>query len=76
MVDYNSRDSPYRSDEKHGDEYSHSITNILKSLKVEIRSYKEDNDKIIQSQERLSTTLEKKEDVNAIILKSLSYLQR
>ena len=24
MVNYSSRDSPYRSDEKHGDEYSHS----------------------------------------------------
>ena len=49
MVEYISRDSPYRSDEQHVDEYSHDIANILRSLKVEIRNCKADNDRIIQS---------------------------
>ena len=54
MVDYSSRDSPYRSNEKNGDEYSPHIADTLRSLMAEIRSCKADNDRIILSQERLS----------------------
>ena len=49
MVDYSSRDSPYRSYEQHGEGYSPDITDTLRNLKSEIRSCKEDNDLIIQS---------------------------
>lgn len=44
MVDYNSRDSPYRPDEHHGEGYSPDIAKTLRSLKEEIRSCKDDND--------------------------------
>ena len=44
MVDYNSRDCPYWSDEQHGDKYSPHIADTLRSLKEEIRSYKIDKD--------------------------------
>lgn len=54
MVDYTSHDSPYRSYKQHGDEWSPGIADTLRSLKQEIRSCKADNDRIIQSQERLS----------------------
>jgi len=53
MVDYSSRDSPYILEDKPRDEYSPNITNILRNLKAEIGSRKENNDKIIQSLERL-----------------------
>jgi len=48
MVDYNSPNFPYRSNEKHGDGHSPGITDTLRSLKEEIRICKADNDKIIQ----------------------------
>ena len=54
MVDYSSRDSPYRLDEQHRDDYSPDIKNTLRSLKKEIRSWNLDNEKIIQSHEGLS----------------------
>lgn len=44
MVDYNSRDSPYRSYEKHGEGYSLDIVDTQGNLKEEIRICKEDND--------------------------------
>lgn len=50
MVDYNSWDSSYRSDEQHGEGYSLDIEDTLRSLKEEIKSCEEDNDQIIQSQ--------------------------
>jgi len=59
MVDYSSRDSPYKLDKKHGDEYSPHVTDTLRSLKAKIRSCKVDNDKIIPSQERLARAQEK-----------------
>ena len=59
MVDYSSRDSPYRSNEKHGDQYSPHIADTLRSLKEEIRSFKVDKNKIILSQERLAKAQEK-----------------
>lgn len=54
MVDYISRDSPYRSIENKGDEYSPDIEDTLRSLKAEIRSCKADNNKLIESQEILA----------------------
>jgi len=76
MVDYSSRDSPYRPNEKHGDEYSPHIANTLRSLKKYIRSCKEDNDRIIQSQEILAKEEEKQAEVNVVFLWILSNLQR
>jgi len=76
MVEYSSRDSPYILDEKHGDEYSPHKENSLRSLKVEKRSCKANNNRIIQSQERLARAQDKQEEVNEVILQSLSYLQR
>jgi len=52
MVDYSSQDSPYRSDEHHGDGYSPDIVDTLRSLKEKLRNYKEYNDKIIQAREK------------------------
>jgi len=54
MVDYNSCDSPYSSDEQHIDENSLNIIDTLRSFKEEIRCCKVDNDWIIQSQEIFS----------------------
>lgn len=54
MVEYSSCGYPYISVEKHGEEYSLYIADTLISLKAEIRSFKADNDMIIQSQEILS----------------------
>ena len=48
MVNYNLRDSPYKSKDQHGDEYSPDIVDTLRSLKEKITSFKVDNDKIIQ----------------------------
>ena len=44
MVDYSSCDSPYRSVEQQGDEYSPDIVDTLRILKAEIKSCKVDND--------------------------------
>lgn len=49
MVDYSSRDSPYGSDEQCGVGNSYDLADTLRSLKVEIRSYKVDNNIIIQA---------------------------
>ena len=40
MVEYNSHDFPYISNEQYGDGYSPDIADTLRSLKEEIRSYK------------------------------------
>jgi len=68
IVDYSSRDSPYRLDEKPREEYSPDIAYTLRSLKAKIRSCKADNDRIIQSQERLAKAQAKRTEVNAVIL--------
>ena len=68
MVNYNSWESPYRLDKQHGDGHSPDIADTLRSLKVEIRSYKADNDRIIQAHEKQAKVI-------AIILQSLSDLQ-
>lgn len=49
MVDYNLQDLPYRSYEKPIDDYSLDIAEPLRSLRVEIKSFKEDNERIIHS---------------------------
>ena len=49
MVDY--KDSPYELDEYHGG-HSLDLADMLRSLKEEIRSCKENNDKIIHAQEK------------------------
>lgn len=49
MVDYSSRDPPYGLDEDHGGGHSSNLIDTLRSLKEEIRSFKEDNDRIIQT---------------------------
>ena len=61
MVDYSSRDSPYGSYEHHGVGNSSDLVDTLRSLKVEIKICKEDNDKIIHAHE-------KKSKVNLVIL--------
>jgi len=68
MVDYSSWDSLYRSNEKHKEEYSPDIADILRILKAEIKSCKEDNDMIIQSQDRLARAQEKQVEFDAVIL--------
>jgi len=65
MVDY--KDSPYEYKEQYGVGNSSDLAVTLRILKEEINSCKEDNEKIIQSQENLA-------EVNTIILQSLSYL--
>lgn len=63
MVDYSSRDSPYRFLRQQGEEYSLGIAKTFRSLRAEIRSYKEDNDKLVKVQERLAMAQEKKAQV-------------
>lgn len=67
MVDY--RYSPYESDEQRGVGHSSKLEETLRNLKEEIRNCKADNDIIIQAQE-------KQAKFNAVILQSLSELQR
>ena len=76
IVDYSSCESPYGSAQHQGDEYSPDIANTLRSLKAKIRSCKAENNRIIESHERLSITQEKKGEVNVVILQILSKLQR
>lgn len=52
MVEYNSRDSPYGSNEQCGGQNSSDLVDTLRSLKEKIRSCKENNDRIIQAQEK------------------------
>lgn len=66
MVDYSSQDSSYRQDEKHGGRHSSDLENTLRSLNVEIRSFKVDNGRIIQEKE-------KQVKFNVVILQILSY---
>lgn len=59
MVDY--KDSPYELEEKYGVGNSPNLADTLRSLKEEIRSCKENNDRIIQAHEKLAK-------INAVIL--------
>lgn len=56
MVDYSSCDSPYRSTRKKGGKHSPSISYTLRSLRAEIKSCKEDNDRLVEAQEILART--------------------
>jgi len=67
VVDY--IESPNASDEQHGVGHTSDLGDTLRSFKEEIRSCKEDNDRIIQTQEN-------KSEVNAILLQSFTKLQR
>ena len=67
VVDY--IESPYALDGQRGVGNSYDLADTLRSLKEEIRSCKENNDKIMQAQE-------KQVEVNVILLQSLSDLQR
>ena len=59
MLDYSSRDSPYKSVGKQGDECSPNIADTLRSLRENIRSHKVDNDKFIEAQEITTRAREK-----------------
>ena len=59
MVGY--KNSPYESNEQRGVGNSSDLANTLRSLREEIMSWKVDNEKIIQAQE-------KQVEVNAILL--------
>ena len=86
IMDYSSHASPYRpnensmewdrSIEQQEEEYSPDIANTLRSLKAEIKSCKEDNNGLIKAHERLSIAQDKKAEFNAMILQSLSDLQK
>lgn len=54
MVDHSSRDSTYRLVGQQGDEYSPDIADTLTSLRVEIKSCKVDNDRLLEAQERVA----------------------
>jgi len=62
VVDY--IESPYASDGQHGVGNSSELAYTLRSLKEEIRICKEDNEKIMQAQE-------KQVEVNVVLLQSL-----
>lgn len=49
MVDYNSRDTSYRLIGKEGEEYSLGIVDTLRRLRVDIRSSKVDNDRLVEA---------------------------
>jgi len=69
MIDYNSHESSYRpyvnsmegerSIGHLGEEYSPDIVDTLRSLRVDIRSCKVDNNKLIEAQKRLVRAQEK-----------------
>ena len=59
MVDYNSRDTPYISVGQLGDGYSPSVVDTLRSLREEIISCKEDNDRLVEAQEIIARAQEK-----------------
>ena len=67
MVEY--KDSPYESNEQRGVWQSSDLAQTLRRLKEEIRICKANNDEIMQAYEKLA-------EVNAILLQSLSELQR
>jgi len=58
IVYYSSHESPYRSVGKQGDEHSLGVADTLRSLRVEIRSCKVDDDKLVEAQERLGRAQE------------------
>ena len=65
-----------RSVEQQGEGYSPGLVDTLRSLKEKIVSFKVDNAKLFEAQERLSKAQEKQAEFNAIILQRLSYFQK
>ena len=59
MVYYSSHDSPYKSIGKQGNVRSPSVEDTLRSLRAEIRSCKEDNDRLVEAQEILARAQKK-----------------
>lgn len=59
MVDYSSRDSPYKFVRQQGEEYSTDIEDTLRSLRAEIISCKVDNDRLVEAHEGLAVAQEK-----------------
>lgn len=55
--------------EKRGDSSFLDWLDTLRSLRVELRSFKDDNERIVKAQEN-------QDEMNVVILQSLSYLQR
>jgi len=53
-VDYSPHDPPYKSVGKQGEGYSPDIENTIRSLRVEIKRSKENNDRLVEAQERLA----------------------
>ena len=86
MVQYSSYDSPYRLEEKsvggeksvgkQGEGDSPNLADTLISLRADIISFKANNERLIEAQERLAKAQEKQVEVNAVILQSLSDLQK
>ena len=68
MVDNKSHDTSYRLDGKHGEEYSPSIASTLRCSRVDIGSFKEYNDRLVEAKEILSMSQENEVEVNAMIL--------
>lgn len=59
MVDYSLRDAAYKSIEKQGEVQSPDLANTQRSLKEEIKSWKQDTNKMIKTLERISKAQEK-----------------
>lgn len=86
MVGYSPHYSTYKPDvnsmewerlvEQQGENYSLDLADTLRSLRPEIRSCKADNNMLIEAREVLARAQEKKVQVSAMILQSLSKLQK
>ena len=59
MVSYNSRDTSYILVGQQEEEYSHGIVDTSRSLRAEIKIFKEDNDKLVEVEERITRAQEK-----------------
>jgi len=49
MVDYSSRDSPYRLISQQREEYSLDVAATLRSLRAKTRSWKVENDRLVEA---------------------------
>ena len=59
MVDYSAHDFPCRSVGQQGGENSYGIADTLRSLGVDIITFKVDNGRLVEVQERLARAQEK-----------------
>lgn len=86
MAEYSSHESPYRPNvnsmewekfvKQQGDEYSLDLVDTLRSLRENIRILKANNNRLIEAHEILARAHRKQVEVNAVILQSLSDLQK